>query len=101
MSRRVGVASDDELTLALVRDTAKLFEAQVVTIPVLTNHDWESDWLACDAVIYDEHQLGGDTVAVLDRVEWSFMIESSEVANSKSNGLEGRIERFLGEALQD
>ena len=101
MPKSIGVAAEDELMLTLVMRAAERFDAEVIAFPVRMNHDWASDWGRCDAFIYDEDQVGGDTIEALEYVEWSMFVDRAEVSNWESNGIIGRIERFLGEALSD
>jgi hypothetical protein len=87
--------------LTVVTHAAEKFDAEVVPVPVLKGHDWHSDWSNCEVLIYDEVQMGGDTVEALEHIEWSMFVESDEVSNWKTSGIVERIALFLGDALRD
>ena len=99
MSKTIVVSSEDQLTFDLVVRAASNFAANV--IPVSITGDWEAQWAGCDALVYDEEQLGGDTVEVLEDIEWSLLVSRDEVSEWESNGLLGRIETFLSEAFEE
>jgi hypothetical protein len=99
MSKTIVVSAEDQLTFDLVTRSASKFDANVIPVQVSKNVDWEGQWTRCDALMYDEDQLGGDTVEVLEHIKWSFLVPRDEVNGWESNGLLGRIEEFLGQAL--
>jgi hypothetical protein len=101
MSQTIAVAAEDELMLTLVTKAAEDVDAEVIACPIRRNLDWAGDWARCAAVIYDEDQVGGDTVEALEHVKWSMLVSRDEVTNWEKNQVIERIEAFIVEALRD
>jgi hypothetical protein len=95
MTKTIGVAAEDDLMMTLVNQAAQDFDAEV--IPAAPARDCYK-WAGYDALIYDEDQLGGDTVPIIEEME-SFLVSREDVAGWELNGTVEQIRRFLVQVL--